>query len=249
MATRGERRALPEQLQVPWGAKQALLAFALVWIGLPILIVVIARVFSPYIPSLNDFLAGLVNGNVNAEFFNAIIDAVAGLALVGYYLHKYKVKWSAVGWRKFNFWKALGTLVAIFVIFLVGVTVLLAVVSILIPAFNANQTQSNDFTGTVAKHHRVISLLALVIIPPIIEETVFRGFIFPAFAKRWGTVAGAVTSSVLFGLAHLQANISLYTFFLGLLLCFMYVRLKSVFPGMALHMLNNYLALLAMTAK
>jgi membrane protease YdiL (CAAX protease family) len=243
------KRELPDQLKVPWGIGQALIVFALVWIGLPIVIILVARVLSPYIPALNDFLNGLVNGNVNADFFNAIIDAVAGLVLIAYYLRKYKLKWSAVGWRKFNPWKALGMLAAIFVIFIVGVELLLALVSFLIPAFNANQTQSNDFTGSVALHHRVISLLALVIIPPIIEETVFRGFIFPAFAKRYGTIIGAISSSILFGFAHLQANVSIYTFFLGLLLCFMYVRLKSIFPGMALHMLNNYLALLAMTGK
>jgi membrane protease YdiL (CAAX protease family) len=67
-------------------------------------------------------------------------------------------------------------------------------------------------------------------------------------AKRWGVITGAIVSSAIFGLAHAQANISIYTWLLGLLLCAMYVRLKSIIPGMALHMLNNYLAFLALTS-
>jgi membrane protease YdiL (CAAX protease family) len=246
MAKRGE---LPEQLRVPWGIGQAILVFALVWIGLPVLIILGARILAPYVPFVNSFLEGLINGTVSADFVNAVIDAVAGLALVAYYLRKYKIGWSAVGWRKFNPWKALLVLVGVFAIFLVGVTVLLALVAALIPSFNANQPQTNDFTGSVIQNHRLIAILALVVIPPIIEETLFRGFIFPAFAKRWGTIVGAVCSSVLFGFAHLQANVSVYTFFLGLLLCYMYVKLRSVYPGMALHMINNYLALMALSGK
>jgi membrane protease YdiL (CAAX protease family) len=243
------KRALPEQLNVPWGIGQALIVFALVWIGLPIALILLMGVLSPYLPLAKSFYDGLVNGNLTANFIEVLFDAIAGLGLVWFYLRRYKVGWKAVGWRGFNPWRAIGTFAAILVIFLVGVSLLLALVSFLIPSFNANQTQTNDFTGTVAQQHRLISIFALVIIPPIIEETVFRGFIFPAFAKKWGTWAGAIASSVLFGFAHLQANVSVYTFFLGLLLCFMYVRLKSVYPGMALHMLNNYLALMALTGK
>jgi uncharacterized protein len=60
---------------------------------------------------------------------------------------------------------------------------------------------------------------------------------------------GAVLSSGLFALAHGQANIAIYTFPLGLLLCFMYVRLGSIVPGMALHMINNYLAFVAVAGN
>jgi membrane protease YdiL (CAAX protease family) len=81
-----------------------------------------------------------------------------------------------------------------------------------------------------------------VLLPPIIEETIFRGFIFPAISTRTGVIWGAILSSLLFGAFHGQANVFVYTAILGLLLCFMYVRTKSIIPGMVLHMLNNFLA-------
>jgi hypothetical protein len=139
-------------------------------------------------------------------------------------------------------------LAAILVIFIALSNLVLILVSVLVPSFNANQAQTNEFTGS-AGSHQSLALIALVLLPPILEETIFRGFLFPALAKKWGVGWGAIISSAIFGIAHAQANISIYTFVLGLLLCFMYVRLKSIFPGMAVHMLNNYLAYIALTSK
>lgn len=228
---------------------QALIVFVLFWLVLPLTLILVARGLSPYWPLAHSFLSGLLSGDINAQFVEVVLDALAGFGAIWYYLRRYNVSWQAVGWRKFNIIKAFGILALIFLAFTIGVNLLLALVSVLVPAFNANQTQVNDFTGSAASSHQLIALLAVVVIPAIIEETVFRGFIFPAIAGRFGLIIGALGSSVLFGLAHLQANISIYTFLLGLLLCFMYVKLRSIFPGMALHMLNNYLAFLALTGK
>jgi membrane protease YdiL (CAAX protease family) len=143
---------------------------------------------------------------------------------------------------------ALALLGLMFLVFTIGVFALTALVALLVPAFDAGQAQTNEFTGQTASHPS-LTLMALVIIPPIIEETVFRGFIFPALSRRRGLVFGAIMTSILFGLAHLQANVSIYTFVLGLVLCYMYVKLKSIVPGIILHMLNNYLAFIALGAK
>ena len=255
MAKLFKRGELPEQLNVPWGPSHAVYVFILVWLGLPLLVILVAGMLSPYLPFAKDFYDGLLYTgpmtyhSLMASFVEVVIDFVASMTLIYFFLRRFKVGWRAVGWRTFNLWQAIKIFLLVLLIFLVGVTVLLAVVAFLIPTFNANQAQSNDFTTSVAQQHRLISVLALVVIPPIIEETVFRGFIFAAFAKKWGTWVGAICSSVLFGFAHLQANVSVYTFLLGMLLCYMYVKLKSVYPGMALHMLNNLLALMAISGK
>ncbi len=133
------------------------------------------------------------------------------------------------------------TFLGLAVIFFVGVQLALMLVTLLLPGFNANQAQSNGII-TTAKQQPILAIFALVILPPMLEETLFRGLMFPTLSKRIGLVWGAILSSALFGFAHLQANISVYTFVLGLVLCFMYVKLKSTIPGMLLHMLNNYVA-------
>jgi membrane protease YdiL (CAAX protease family) len=241
------RLALPDWLQVPWSLGDVA-TFVGAWWGLQVVIVLALVLLGMSLPPVKEFVHAVQANNADAGFALDLMSAVVGFGLVGFYLSRYKVGWSAVGWRRVNVGKALLYLAVILVVFLALVSAVLWLVGVLVPGFNANQAQTNNYTQG-AGGHMTVSLLGLVLLPPILEETLFRGFLFPAIAKRAGLVWGAVWSSVLFGLAHWQANVSIYTFLLGLLLCFMYVRLKSIFPGMVLHMLNNYLALVALTHK
>ena len=233
---------------MPWMGFDAIVVYILPWIVLPIIVILVAAALAPYSDVVKSFVAGIQGNDIVANFELVLIDAVGELGIVYLYLKKYKVGWREAGWQKFSFLGALGLLGLMFIVFSIGVYALTLLVTLLVPAFNASQAQTNDFT-TQTITHPSLTLLALVIIPPIIEETVFRGFIFPALSKRFGLIFGAITTSILFGFAHLQANVSIYTFVLSLALCFMYVRLKSIIPGIGLHMLNNYLAYIAIGMK
>jgi CAAX protease family protein len=92
------------------------------------------------------------------------------------------------------------------------------------------------------------------VIAPICEEFFFRGFIFGAL-RNWkirvagrdlGTVAAALVTGILFGLAHTGSASSQYLVplgFLGFVLCLVRWWTRSLYPCMALHSLNNSLAL------
>ncbi len=239
---------LPPHLRVPWGIIDALVVYLMAWVGSTVILVVLLRIVATQFSAAAQYLQSLAAGDIYASFILTIFNAIIALGLVAFYLRRHSVSWSSVGWRKFNVLKAAMYLLAIFICFIFASKVLLWIVSILVPGFNSQQPQVNDFTKSTLSNPR-LTLIALVIIPPIIEETVFRGFIFPAFAKKWGVVWGAILSSVMFGFAHLQQNVGVYTFVLGLLLCFLYIRLKSIIPGIMFHTLNNYLAFIAITAK
>lgn len=239
-----------EPIEVPWRPKDALIVFVLSWIGLPLLIVIGVRELASYVPFLHQFLNDFRAGNITASFIFAVADALCGLGLVWYYLRRYHASWRDVGWRKFNVLKTIGYFVAALIVFILAVNLAFFIISWLFPTFNAAQPQTNEFTQASGNSAgRQLGLIALVLLPPIVEETVFRGFIFPALSKRGGVVVGAVLTSLLFGLAHLQYNVSIYTLVLSLILCFMYYRLRSIWPGIFLHMINNYIAYMALMKK
>ncbi len=92
------------------------------------------------------------------------------------------------------------------------------------------------------------------VIAPVAEEFFFRGFLFGVLSQwrisRWGTNAGswvaAVIVGLLFGLAHTGSASPQYLIplgFLGFVLCLVRWRTRSLYPCMALHSLNNSLAL------
>lgn len=230
---------------VPWTARQALATFVLPWVVLPVVALVLLGLIAPHEPLVHQFLTALDQGDTKANFGLVVVDALGSYAVIAYFLRKQGGHWRQLGFHRFSAGKALLYVLGLMMAFALSIGVIYVLVQALVPGFNADQPQTNEFTQT-APSLRTYSLLALVIIPPLVEETVFRGFIFPAFSKRFGLVFGAISSSVLFGFAHLQANVSVYTFFLGLVLCFMYARLRSIVPGMALHMLNNYIAYTAL---
>jgi membrane protease YdiL (CAAX protease family) len=41
-----------------------------------------------------------------------------------------------------------------------------------------------------------------VLVAPLVEETVFRGFLYPVIARRLGIAAGVAITGTLFGLMH-----------------------------------------------
>jgi membrane protease YdiL (CAAX protease family) len=92
------------------------------------------------------------------------------------------------------------------------------------------------------------------VIAPIAEETFFRGFFFGAL-RRWritlagrdvGTLLAAVVTAIVFALAHVGSAPAQYLVplgFLGFMLCLVRWRTRSLYPCIALHSVNNSLAL------
>lgn len=236
-------------LKVPWKSWEAVAVFILSWIGVPLIILSAFRFAAPYDANIMSFVQGIRSNNITASFQLTVLDALAGAGLIWLILKKYQVNWQMVGIRKFNVWRAALLIAIVFVAFLGLAYAALIITKLLVPSFNPNQAQVNEFTQAVTGNARIVSFLALVVIPPVIEELLFRGFMFPAFAGKFGILLGALFSSLLFGFAHLQANVGVYTVVLGLLLCYMYKRTNSIIPGMLLHMLNNYVAYAAIMGK
>jgi hypothetical protein len=96
--------------------------------------------------------------------------------------------------------------------------------------------------------------LFVCVLAPMAEEFFFRGFIFGVLRRMRIEVAGrnlgvwiaAVITGILFGLAHSGSALSqdlVPLGFLGFVLCLLRWRTGSLYPCMALHSLNNALAL------
>jgi membrane protease YdiL (CAAX protease family) len=52
-------------------------------------------------------------------------------------------------------------------------------------------------------HTMAIAFMGMaVLVAPLVEETIFRGYLFPLLAKWFGLVPGIVVTGILFGLMH-----------------------------------------------
>ena len=92
-----------------------------------------------------------------------------------------------------------------------------------------------------------VIFVSAVIVVPLGEEFVFRGFIFPSVRDRWGLAAGILASSLLFSLMHMQSSAPnmAATFVLGVVFCGLYERSGTLLAPVVAHAYFN-LAMLSM---
>ncbi len=106
--------------------------------------------------------------------------------------------------------------------------------------------------GVLAQLEAVIpnlgtALVLFAVVPAICEEVAFRGYILSGLEaghRRWTAI---VLSAVLFGLLHVLMSLFQQLFnatLLGLVLGWMAIRTRSLFPGIVFHLTNNALAVL-----
>ena len=82
--------------------------------------------------------------------------------------------------------------------------------------------------------------LAVVIVAPIGEEIVFRGFLQKFLEDYWKDITRAVlVTSLFFAMIHFNPFWTIQIYLLGVVLGFLAWKTKSVFPSIMLHSINN----------
>ena len=76
---------------------------------------------------------------------------------------------------------------------------------------------------------------ALVAVPAVTEELLFRGLILHALRERYGASVAILVSAVLFGLFHGERQALIFATLMGLVFGILAVRARSTLPGIAMH--------------
>jgi membrane protease YdiL (CAAX protease family) len=112
------------------------------------------------------------------------------------------------------------------------------------------QTETKDtIIEDLGAGNSTIALIAVTFIvcvcAPLAEEFLFRGYIFGALRSN-GFWAAAILTGLAFGLVHVLGSPIAFILPLAVLgagLCFIREKTRSLYPGIALHCVNNTLAL------
>lgn len=81
------------------------------------------------------------------------------------------------------------------------------------------------------------------LIAPFAEEIFFRGFLLAALVSVIGGLRGALLSSAIFSVAHLNVGTLLPIFVMGMLMAWLYMRTGSIWPSFVAHAAQNLIAL------
>ena len=84
-----------------------------------------------------------------------------------------------------------------------------------------------------------INYLTIVLVAPVIEEFFIRGILLTRWTVKWGVTRAILASSIVFGLLHTNV---IGGFCFACVMAVLYIRTKSLFIPISLHILNNLTA-------
>ena len=145
------------------------------------------------------------------------------------------------GLRSSPLWRSVRLLVAIWIGFFVLSAIWAAALSL-----DERQTLPDELGADGALLNALAVIVLVTVIAPLGEELFFRGFFFGALRNWRGPIVAAVLSGAVFGVFHAGSSpigylVPLAIFGFGL--CLLYELTGSLYPSIALHALNNSIAL------
>lgn len=190
------QRPLAGDLRVPWGwVDLALVAF--LWFGVTVL----------------TFFGIVILGSsrswsaADKSFFAIFDQLVVSLVILGYLAAQMRVRFNLPFWRTVG-WRSLvadgKTPRAVLYVGLVCGGFMLSIIVQL--GSLAVGTKAKLPIETFFQDRRTALLLMLmsVLLAPLFEETVFRGYIYPVVARTFGITTGIIATGALFGLLHAE---------------------------------------------
>ncbi len=122
-------------------------------------------------------------------------------------------------------WVVLGMTLALFA-FSIGAG---NITSALFPDYTASAEVTTDPGFAVL-------FISLVVLPPLVEEVIFRGMLLERWAAKWRLGVAIIVQAVAFGVLHVDpVGAGMF----GVVMALMYLRTRSLWVPIVMHALNN----------
>jgi membrane protease YdiL (CAAX protease family) len=192
----------------------------------------------------------LTDSTLGQFLFIALVEALS-VGLLYSFLKSRKSGFKAIGLIKKPRWLDVGYVFVGFGLYMVLNQLILRLAEFGLPNIDESQKQSIGFENAHGSM-LILVFIALVVLPPVVEEMIMRGFLYTGLKSRLPKIAAALLTSVLFAVAHLELgsgsapvwSAALDTFALSIVLIFLYEKTGRLWSSIGLHMLKNSIAFL-----
>lgn len=185
-----------------------------------------------------------VNENVIQLVAQALSYIMALLVVIGlpYLINRKKITLELLGLKGKIKWQYPFIALGAFGIYYIISLFLMFVMVVINPSFDIGAKQEVGFESLTNFGDYILAFIALVIAAPLVEEILFRGFLFGVLKKTYRFWVAAALTSLTFAIAHGAWNVGVDTFALSLVLCYLRYYYDSLYPAIFLHMIKNGLA-------
>lgn len=234
--------------QVPWGIPAAFLVGAAAFILGDVLasgIVAAWLVSSGRAASVQEVL-GLISEDLTLLFSVYAVSQIIMAGAVYAFVRSRGSSWQTLGFRRFKLRRAIGVVITGFVGFMIAAVLATAALEQVAPTVDLEAQQQIAFTAAGNQVEIILAFAALVIIAPLAEELLFRGFLLPALGRRLGVATAIIGSSLIFGLLHPPAVTMVIIGVFAIFLALAYTRSGSLWPAIILHSSKNLIAFIGL---
>ena len=180
--------------------------------------------------------------------FSALVYVVALLVIifVPWKLLKMKTTREELGMRGLPTWTDILLAPIAFIVFFIASGFIMAVLQAIMPSIDWTQEQDVGFNNIISNLDFVLTFLSLVVIAPIAEEIIFRGWLYGKMRRKMSAVPAILIVSLLFGLVHGQWNVGVVVFTMSIAMCLIRELTGTIWGGILVHMIKNGLAFYAL---
>lgn len=139
-------------------------------------------------------------------------------------------------------WGDIGFAPVGFILYFVISALLAYAVGQLFPGIDLKQLQETGYDHVTQYYQYLLVLISLVLLAPIAEEVIFRGYLYGKLRKFMPMWVAMLLTSMLFGLIHGQWNVAIDVFALSMVLCSLREITGNIWAGILLHMIKNGIA-------
>ena len=204
----------------------------------------------------------VVVGQLNETILQSLITVLVYLltiiiaVAIPWLLKKKRTSLSDLGINKLPTWTDIILTPAGFVVYLILSASSIYFLSTFLPWFDNEKVQQIGFSNLNQRYEYLLAFAVLVVLAPIAEELLFRGYLFRKLLKIVPSWLAILSTSLLFALLHIDWSLSFQdfnlgiifcslvvdTFCLSIILCWLVKMTNNIWPAILLHMLKNSLA-------
>ncbi|HSX30956.1 MAG TPA: type II CAAX endopeptidase family protein [Candidatus Saccharimonadales bacterium] len=246
-------RLAPSAPKVPWSPWLAVVYAVVVYFVAQVAASIIIVLYPHYKGWNSPRTTMWLNNSVLSQFLYVLLAEALTFSAIWWFIRRRGAGLRAIGWRRPRWMDPVFALSGFAVYFMVyGLFYTLA--KHFLPHLNVTQKQDLGFTSVTGHGDLLLTFLSLVVLPPLVEETVFRGFVYTGLKNKLRPLWAGLATSLLFAMAHLEFGsgkpllwiAAIDTFTLSLVLCYLREKTNSLWPGIVLHGLKNALAFVSL---